>query len=151
MSFYSVTALTAFVGALASLLIGFVWYGPFFGKKWAEVSGMKMPEGISDAEKSAMHKKMLPAYFLQFIMGFVMYYALGFFAAFIGRLSVSGALLYGLFIWIGFIMPLEAGNAIWSGKSKKLSWQMFLIMAGYQLVSILVAGLLWAVIYPHFM
>ena len=148
MSFYTVTALTAFVGAIVAMVVGFVWYGPLFGKKWAHIIGMTMPEG-KEAVRAA-HKSMMPRYALNFVTAFITYYALGFFAAFVGRLSIIGALVYAIFLWAGFLMPLEASAALWSGKSTKLSWQMFFITAGYQLVAIVLAGIAWAWMYPHF-
>lgn len=150
-SFYLVTALTAIVGAVASMIIGFVWYGPLFGKKNLEVMGVPADKKFSAEEKKAMFKKMLPSYFANLAVAFIQFYALGFFAAFVGRLTIVGALIYGFFLWVGFIIPIEAGNAIWSGKTKKLSWTMFFLSAGYQLVVMLVAALLWAVIYPVFL
>jgi hypothetical protein len=151
-SFYLVTALTAIVGAIVSMVVGFVWYGPLFGKKNMEVMGMKdMMESMTAEEKKGMHKKMLPSYLANLLVAFVQFYALGFFAAFIGRLTVTGAIVYGAFLWLGFIVPIEAGNAIWSGKSKKLSWTMFGLSSGYQFVVMLLGAILWAVIYPHFL
>ena len=148
MSFYTTTALTALVGAVGSMVIGLVWYGPLFGKKWAEIIGFKMP---SKEEAKAMQKQMMPLYLLNFLASFIMFFGLGFFAAFIGRLTIPGSLIYAVFIWAAFVMPVEAGAAIWSGKSRKHSFQMFLLTAGYQLINLLVGALLWAAIYPHFM
>ena len=37
-------------------------------------------------------------------------------------------------------MPTVAGQAMWSGKSKELSWKMFFISSGYQLVTLVIAG-----------
>lgn len=147
MTFYTFTALTAFLGALASMIIGFVWYGPFFGKKWGEIVGMPAREAMSDADNKAFGKKMIPLYLLNMLVAFVQFYAIGFFAAFIGGITASGALLYGFFIWFGFVMPIQAGMAIWSGKSRKLSWTMFGISAGYQLVIIILGAVIWSVLY----
>lgn len=147
MSFYVFTALTALASAVLSIIVGFIWYGPAFGKKWMEVIGAPK---LSAEEMKGMHKKMIPSYLTNFAVAFVQFYAFGFFAAFIGGLSVSGALLYGLFVWLGFIMPIQAGGALWSGKSKKLSWTMFLLTAGYQLAIMLLGGVIWALFYANF-
>lgn len=149
MSFYTFTALTALAGAVTSMIVGFVWYGPLFGKKWAQVIGMKMPEGLTRKEMMAMQKAMIPHYLLNFLVSFIQYYALGFFAALIGGLTVSGALLYAVFVWVGFTMPVQAGTAIWSGKSKKDSWMMFGLSTGYQLVALLIGSVIWALLYAN--
>lgn len=147
MSFYTFTALTALAGAVASMIVGFVWYGPLFGKKWGKVMDMKMPENLTKSEMMAMQKQMIPHYALNFVVSFVQYYALGFFAALIGGLTISGALLYAVFVWVGFTMPIQAGAAIWSGKSKKDSWTMFGLTAGYQLIALLIGSVIWALLY----
>ncbi len=148
MTFYTFTALAALAGSILSMAIALVWYGPLmFGKKWGEITGRPMPEQMPKEEKKAAMKAMMPHMILNLVVGFVQYYALGFFAAFIGGLTVSGALFYGLFVWLGFVMPVQAGMAIWSGKSKKLSWAMFGITAGYQLLSILVGAVAWSLLY----
>jgi hypothetical protein len=142
MSFYAFTALSALIGAVASMIIGFVWYGPLFGKKWMEVIGVSPA-----AAQKVSQKEMIPEYVTNFVVAFIQFYALGFFAAFIGGLTVPGALLYGLFVWFGFTMPVQVGNALWSGKPKKLAWTMFGLTAGYQLLSILVGAVAWALLY----
>jgi hypothetical protein len=50
-----------------------------------------------------------------------------------------GGVINAFWIWLGFVMPVQAGGALWSGKTKQLSWAMFLIGAGYQLVTLLLA------------
>ncbi len=149
--FLLTNALTAFIGVIASMVIGFIWYGPIFGSKWGEIIGMKPASGMSDEEKKAFGKKMIPIYALNILTAFIMYFALAYFAVFIGRLNVSGAALYALFVWFGFVMPVLAGVALWSGKSKKLAWAMFGITAGYQLLTLVLAAVIWALMYPMFM
>lgn len=149
MSFYTFTALTALASAVVGMILGLVWYGPLFGKKWAQVTGMKMPTGLSKAEMMAMQKAMIPTYAANFVVTFIQFFALGFFAALIGGLTVSGSLLYAVFIWVGFTMPVEAMNALWSGKSKKDSWMMFGLTAGYQLVILLIGAVIWALMYAN--
>jgi hypothetical protein len=44
-------------------------------------------------------------------------------------------MLTGLLVWIGFVVPLKLGDALWGGK-----WPLFWIGIGYNLVYLLVAG-----------
>ncbi len=147
MSLFAFTALTALAGAVLSMIVGVIWYGPLFGKQWAEVIGSKMPSGLSKAEMMAMQKAMIPTYLTNFVVSFAQYYALGFVAALlvitVGGLTVLGALMYGVFIWLGFIVPVLTVGALWSGKSKRHSWMMFGLTAGYQLVVVLLSTLAW--------
>ena len=149
MSFYTFTAVAALAGAVSSMIIGVIWYGPLFGKKWGKVIGMPTGENLSKAEMMAMQKALIPTYLANFLASFVQYFALGFFAALIGGLTISGALLYAVFIWLGFVVPVLAGIALWSGKSKKVGWMMFGISVGYQLVALLAGGVIWAFLYAN--
>jgi hypothetical protein len=129
-----------------------VWYGPLFGKKWAAIIGTPMP---TKEEAKKMQKQMIPLYLLNFLVSFIMFYGFGFLggllSAFLGNITVIGALILGFFVWFTFFMPIHASGALWSGKSKKHSWEMFFLTTGYQLVTILLGGMCWALIYPHFM
>lgn len=149
MSFYTFTAVAALVGAVSSMIIGVIWYGPLFGKKWGKVIGMPTSENLSKAEMIAMQKGLIPTYLTNFAALFVQYFALGFFAILIGGLTLSGAALYAVFVWIGFVVPVLAVTALWSGKSKKDSWMMFGLTTGYQLVSLVIGAILWAFLYTN--
>jgi hypothetical protein len=106
--------------------------------------------GMDAAKQAEMKKKAMPLYFFNFLAAFLQYYAVGFFggimSAFMGNLSLYGALMYGVFVWLGFIVPVQAGNAIWNSKSPKEKWQLFGITIGYQFVAMILAVVLWNVL-----
>lgn len=110
--------------ALANVVIGFVWYGPLFGKKWMELTGMKP----SDADKKAMPKKML----VMAIASFVMAYVLVHFTQ--PAESLSMALEWATWLWLGFIATVTLGGVLW----KKEPHALWVLDNGYRLVSILV-------------
>jgi hypothetical protein len=149
MSIYLAIAITAVISSIVGSIIGFIWYGPVFGKLYASIMGMDM----GDQTKMAEAKKIMPfMYGINFGISFLMYYAFGFSAAVLINPSMTkGIIFFALFIWLGFIVPLAGSGALWSGKSPKASFQLFLITAGYQLVMILLAGLIWITVFPHLM
>ena len=118
--------------------IGFLWYGPLFGKKWAAVIGVPMmSEDCTPEEKKAMQRKMMPTYILGLITTIVMTFAVFIFAHLFYLLPVM------ILLYVGIILPLYASAALWSGKPKKLAWQMFWLTAGYQLAAFVVMTLVF--------
>jgi hypothetical protein len=123
----------AVLGASIFLMVmGAVWYGPLFGKHWMKIIGA---EHMSKDEMEKTQKEMMPMYVLQFVLtlitSFVLYY-------FIKLIPVRTGIDVAFWIWVGFAMPAAAGS-IWDTK-KGLRLQKFLIVAGYQLVTLLVLG-----------
>lgn len=123
--------------AIAGMVVGFIWYGPLFGKVWMRVMGHDGPKPTKE-EMKEMNKKMMPTYILQFLLIILQVWILKFFL----DLGISDPIHVAFGIWLGFIMPTVAGIAMWSGKSRKLTWAMFLTSAGFQLVSIIVFALI---------
>ena len=149
MSLFLAIAITAFISTIVSFILGFIWYGPLFGKLWGSITHMDM----NDHEKMAKMKKQMPYFYgVNFVLTFLMYYALGFSAALLVNPSyVRGIIFFALFVWLGFIVPIAGSNALWSGKSPKMSLKMFALTAGFQLIALVLAGLVWVEVYPHLM
>ena len=124
------------VCGIISMVVGFVWYGPLFGKVWMEVMGVDM-KTMTPEKMKEMQKGMGSSYLATFVLALLTNYVLAVFI--IGMPTVSGVMT-AFWIWLGFVMPVVAGSAIWSGKPKNLGWKMFLTSAGYQLVTLLIYG-----------
>lgn len=122
--------------AVLSLVIGFVWFGPLFGKLWLRV--IKADE-LTLKARAEMQKKAKPLYILQFLMTVVQVAVL---ATLIKGLSGIHAVNYTLLIWLGFIVPVLGGTALWNNDSKEIARTRFLIQTGYQLVLFVVFGLI---------
>lgn len=121
-------------GAVASMVIGSVWYGPLFGRKWMEINELN-PDDV--AKREAMQKEVMPLYGVQFVLSLLQLYILAHFIQ--GWTEVSGV-ENAVWIWLGFVMPTVAGLAMWNAKPNKVKWAMFLISSGYQLVNFVVFG-----------
>ncbi len=108
--------LTAVVAAaIASLVVGFIWYGPLFGKAWMKLTGLK---------EMGDKKEMPKTYAILFVASLVTAYVL----------SVLGASLATAFwVWLGFQATLLLHSVLFEGKS----WNLYFLNAGHQLVSLL--------------
>lgn len=133
----TINYLAVLVCAAAAMAIGFVWYGPLFGKAWMRIMGS---DTMSAEQKASMMKNMWVYYVLQFILSFitagVLYYHI---------LNWSGpATSVGVAVcsWLGFVMTTNAGAALWSGQPSRVAWKMFFISAGGQLVTFIAFGLI---------
>ncbi len=133
----------AILAAIASnVLIGFLWYGPLFGKAWARE--MKFPPDFKPAP-GAMRRSMILMVIGAFLTAYVLAHS-----GQVWRASVWGAgadgpdALYGFysafFTWSGFIVPILLGGVAWEGKS----WKLFGINAGYQFAALLAMGMILA-------
>lgn len=131
-----VNFLAVLVCGIVSMVIGFVWYGPLFGKKWMEVTGS---DKMSPEECKKMQKAAGPLYAIQFLLTLFQAYILAGYLA--GWKDISG-LHQSLLIWAAFIMPVVAGASMWNNDSKKIAWTRFLLQAGYQLILFVVFGLI---------
>ncbi len=128
--------LAVLVCGVASMVIGFVWYGPLFGKIWMNAAGI----GPMDMEKrKEMQKSAGPLYGIQFVLSLFTAYVLAHYIA--GWKDASGV-ENALWIWAAFVMPIVAGNAMWNNFTAKAKWTLFWLGAGYQLVLFVAYGLI---------
>ncbi len=115
---------------VAHMAIGMLWYGPLFSKPWSKLSGM------DKVSKKEMKKAMAPAMAVSIISGIVQALVIG---TILSAIPVTG---YGdvvglvVVLWLGFTGTVIATNFAYTQKSLKL----FLIDAGYPLVSLSVMG-----------
>jgi hypothetical protein len=121
-----------FASAIASLVIGGIWYGPLFGKKFIHEMGM---DSMSPEEQAKMKSKMIPSYIVQFIASLVMFFVFAWYIELSGHTGILGGITNAFWVWIGFIVPLKLGDAIWGGKMS-----LFWLGIGNMLVTLLVVG-----------
>jgi hypothetical protein len=124
--------LAVLVAAIASMVIGSIWHGPLFGKKYMQVMGF---DQMSPEQRAEMKKGMTKMYILQFIASLVMFYVLAGFIGKTGSLTLAGGLGVGFWAWLGFAVPIKMGEAIWGGK-----WPLFWIGIGNMLITLLATG-----------
>lgn len=133
MIFESVNIIAIIGGGIASMIIGFVWYGPLFGKYWANL------QGWSEADmKAKQSKSMGKSYAIMFVGALVLSAVLGMFAKTIGALTIADGALVGVTAWLGFALPLLLSPVLWEGKS----YRLYALNAGYNLVQFVAIGLI---------
>ena len=128
----SVNWLAMVVCAIASLVIGGIWYGPLFGKPFRVAMGMDNLDPVKLAE---MKKQMYPMYTAQFIASLITAVALAVFIGKTGNVDVTHGVKVAVAAWFGFIVPIQFGNSLWGGKRV-----LFYLGAGNMLVTMVVFG-----------
>lgn len=122
---------------ILSVVLGFFWYGPLFGKKWMELSGIKMPE-----QKTGMATVMTKPILLSLIGAFLVVYMLSYSIAFHNGFYQTSGYMTGVsmafMLWLGFIVPVFLNFLGWEGKPKAL----FFINSGYWLAFFLISSMI---------
>ncbi len=121
--------------AVASIVLGFTWYGPLFGKPWMAHMGFTK-ESMEAAKKKGMTLNYVLMSLGSLVMAYVLAHNLVFAAAYTETAGVSAGLMAGFWAWLGFIAPVVMGDQLWGGKK----WGLYPINAGYYLVSLLLMG-----------
>lgn len=124
------------VSGVVSMALGWLWYGPLFGRLWMQVNEMN-PDDF--ARREAMQKEAGPLYVAQFLLVLLQLYIL---AHFINGWQDASGLESAIWIWLGFVMPTVAGLSMWNAKPAKVRVTLFLLSAGYQLISFVIYGLI---------
>jgi hypothetical protein len=129
----------AILGAgIISMIVGSIWYGPLFGKKWMEICGVGE---MDEAKRKQMQKEAMPLYGIQFALTLIQAYVLFNIITWTSGKGIGIA----FWMWLGFIVPTVAGGAMWNNNSNKIKWATFLIQAGYQLVIFMIFGYLFSI------
>ena len=131
-----VNYLAVLATAIASMIVGFIWYGPLFGKMWMQ--SMKMDnKKMQEAKKKGMGK----TYILAFLTTLIMSYVLAHFVDYVEAKTVMDGVILGFWLWIGFLATTQIGSVLWEGKPVKL----YLINTLHYLVALAVMAAILAV------
>jgi len=118
---------TVLVAALANMIIGFFWYSEWlFGKTWRQLSQQPGKE----------RKRSSQAILYEAVASLVIAFFLTFFAGRLGVTIVSDGMFVGFCLWLGFVVTTQLSAVIWG----KRPFQLFLVEAGYRLLSYVVMG-----------
>ena len=120
------------VAALAYFVLGWLWYGPLFGKLWMKLQGMnpKKMDNKGMAGKLAIH----------FVANVVMAFVLARLVT-VGNLTVS--LIMGVWFWLGFMATMSLGKVLW----EKKPFSLYALDNAHNLLGVLImSGILawWA-------
>lgn len=129
--------LAVLVAAISSMVLGFLWYGPIFGKTWMALSGVTQ-EKIVAGKSKGMGKAYVMAFFGSLVMSYVLAHALVFASAYLQASGVSAGLMAAFWNWLGFIAPVTLGTVLWDGKP----WKLWFLNNAYWLFSLLIMGVI---------
>ncbi len=117
------------VSVVAAYIFGAVWYGPLFGKRWAELAGFKMDkESSGKPPVSALVMTLAGTVLMVSVLAFIINS---------GKFSCSYSA--ALWVWAGFYVPQMLGSVAW----EKRPWGFFGINAAYTFLNLqLVAAIL---------
>lgn len=128
-----ISFLKILAAGFASVVLGFVWYHPkVFGSAWMRMVNMT-PE-MASRGKRRMPLMALIGLLSSMLIAYVMVYvgiAWGFY-------DWIGALVLGLWSWIGFVVPTMLSRVLWEQSPFKL----FLIDALYWLVAFVLIAMI---------
>lgn len=128
------------LAAIASFVIGWIWYGPLFGKMWRRLIGLSL-EDMKNMKMSPMVAS-LGGVITALLMAYVLAHGIAFGNAYLGTEGLSGALQGAFWYWLGFAVPLTSGGFLWEGKS----WKLWALNAGYYLVALMSMGAVLALV-----
>lgn len=129
--------LAVVVAAAASMVIGFLWYGPLFGKQWMALSGMSQ-EKLNAAKGRGMSKYYALAFVGSLVMSYVLAHALIFASVYLNVTGVASGLMAGFWNWLGFVAPVTLGGVLWEGKP----WKLWALNNSYHLATLLLMGVI---------
>lgn len=128
------------LAAVANMALGFLWYGPLFGKQWMALSGITRAGIDAQKAKGGMWKSYVLALIGSLLMAFVLWHAILFSGAYLNVKGAYAGLMGGFWNWLGFVAPVTVSMVLWEGKP----WKLWILTNGYYLVSLLVMGIILA-------
>ncbi len=129
------------IGAVvANVVLGFLWYGPLFGKPWMKMMGFDA-QSMDKSKQKGMGKTYAIMIVGSFVTVYVLAFSLVFAEAYLHVTGWQAGLQAGFWNWLGFMAPVHMGDQLWGGKP----WKLFLITACYSLVSLMLSGVILAV------
>lgn len=117
------------VCAVLSMVIGFIWYGPLFGKSWGKITGWTN-EKVSTLPKSSMAR----SYILAFIAAFVIASVLAITLLAIDADGIGNGIMAAVVLWVGFTGATIGVNMTFERRPLSL----FGIEAAYHLLALVV-------------
>ena len=119
------------VAGVLSMVSGFIWYHPaVFGKKWMELSGMKMAD--MDSKKGGAMK----GFAVGLIGAFITAYVLSLFLQYTAASTIMKAFTTSFWAWLGFAATFQLTHNVFSGKPISF----WVLTAGHQLLALLISA-----------
>ena len=118
--------LAVVVATIAAMVLGFLWYGPIFGRIW--LAGMGKTQEEMSGSNLAIPISALTA--------FVTALGLAVLLGAVGANTIAEGVVWGLFSAFVFIAMSQINNAIYEGRNSTVTG----LYVAYQLVTLAVMG-----------
>ena len=128
----NVNFLAVIACAVISMIVGSIWYGPMFGKRWMRLVGFTKEE----LEKGK--KDMPKTYGMMFVGSLVTSFELAVTISMAPEISAMTGITAAFWLWLGFVVSIKFSEVLF----EKKVWEMFYIECGYYLVYLGIAGAL---------
>jgi len=130
-----VNYLAVLAAGVATMILGFLWYGPLFGNMWKQLMN------FSDKDMKKMKMTPKASMIIGFITALIISCTLAHFFIYMAISNIADALTAAFLIWIGFVATVQIGAVLWENKP----WKLFFLNTAYNLVSLaLMASILAA-------
>jgi hypothetical protein len=118
MHLHHINLLAVLVAAIATMVVGFLWYSPLlFAKPWMREMGY---DPNDKAKMEEMKKSAGPAYGGSFLASLVSAFILALFLHWLRVESLHVGLMVGFHVWLGFVATVQFTSALFTKQSMKL-------------------------------
>jgi uncharacterized membrane protein len=125
------------LSAIALIVLGMIWYGPLFGKKW--MSLMKIdPQKMKNNPNG--QKEMMKSMGGMVIVSIVIAFALNYTLAFAAAKTLIEAVIISKLTWLGYVATIGLNTVLFEQKPVSL----YLINVGYYLVGFVTIAIIVA-------
>ena len=136
----SINYLAVLACAIVAMPVGFLWFGPWFGKAWAGHMGFS---GMQRGAPEAMGKAMAIFFVSNLLIAWVLGHSIEVWQASSWGLSPDAepwnyGLNAGFFNWLGFFLPVQMNRVAWERKH----WGLVLINSSFDLTRLILFGLI---------
>ena len=131
---FLINYLAVVVALVAVTVLGMLWYGPLFGKKWMKLAGFSENDmNTPEAKKSASI-----GYVVSIISSFITVLALAVVLNLLDIDNAIGGFIAGTLLSFSFIVMTLVSESVWHNKPA----QLVLLNSMYRILGIAIAGLI---------
>ena len=129
--------LAVLAAGVSNMILGYLWYGPLFGKQWIAWSGLSQ-QSLDAAKTKGMAKSYILMFVGALVMAYVLSHVIVFGSAYTQTTGISAGISSAVWSWLGFIAPVTLGSVLWDGKP----WKLWILNNGYNLAALVVMGII---------
>jgi hypothetical protein len=125
---WDINWLAVLVAVVVTQALGFLWYGPLFGKQWIAASGRTSEEIQAEGPG--------PAMVVAVVAGLLQVVALALIIELLANPELMDGLGWGLIVGAAFCGATTVTAGVFQGTNSTVTWLYF----GYQVVAMAIAG-----------